>query len=163
VYGLSMNAIRLSDLSVREYQSGRNALRDFHNEPTKVLISPVVLATGHFETCLWAVERTLKHVKAIRSCLFAPTDMKDLLPKGLVLLRGTEESMLTDMRHSLAHLERDILEGKDIPETTNLCLMAEGKGLRLGSLTVPFEHLADWIRELHGCAERLASYKQAGA
>jgi hypothetical protein len=156
-YALSMNTIRLGDLCVDEYQNARAAILDWHSKRTNSGLSYVARASGHFEACIWAIERMLRHVKVLRSALFVPPAIKQLLPKSLLLLRGDQEKMLIDIRDAVTHFEGLLLQG-EIPEGSSLAVVANGGNLEIGDLRVSIKRLADWIRELHGCAERLADY-----
>lgn len=134
---------------------------DFYAEDGFARILHVIRASGHFETCISTTERTLRHIKALRSNVFVGMDIKQLLPKNLLLLRGDQEQMLIDMRDAITHFEKLLLNG-EIPEGSSLSIVANSDTLEIGSLKIPIKRVAEWITEFHACAERLAGYN-AGA
>jgi len=75
-FTLQLNDMRLADMALREYSSGRDAVLEFHAERQGMGITSVLRASGHFEGCIWALERFGKHIKVLRGALFAHTDLK---------------------------------------------------------------------------------------
>ena len=156
-YALWMNTIRLGDLCLREYQSARAALMAWYTEDSQAKIANVLRASGHFEACISATERMLRHVKALRSTFFVEKSLKQLLPKNLLLLRGDQERLLIDMRDAITHFEGLLLKG-EIPEGSSLSVVANADQLEIGDFKIPIKRFADWITELHACARRLSDY-----
>ena len=160
-YALVMNLIRLVDLAIREYESGRVALNTFASTNDSLPVGAILRASGHFEVCICSVKRAINHVKAMRSYEGAPQSLKDLLPRSLTILTGDVERSITCMRDAIQHLERDVLR-RQLPADSSLCLMPsmDGRGLELGEHTILFSDLAAWLQELHTCAEHQYQYRE---
>ena len=101
----------------------------------------------------------MKHIKALRGAPFAPTDLKRLAPRTLRFLRPAAEKQVVGLRHTLAHLEKEALQGKLSQGSTILLLAASG-GLCVGDHLVAWQDLAAWLRDAHKCASDLADYQQ---
>ncbi len=156
-YGLTVNYIRLVDIAIREYESGRSMLSRFAETTRSAGLNLMFAASSHFEICVDAVKRSVNHLKKIRGHPNVPQSMKDLLPRNLTVLTGQVEKQITDMRDAIQHLEKDILKGQ-IVAGQPLCVMPEEDGLALGGHKIHFHDLARWLRELHERAEALAHY-----
>jgi hypothetical protein len=130
-YVLQLNAVRLADSTVAEYELARSAIAAFHGENQEVGIRFINRASGHFESCIWSFERFMKHAKALRSATFVPDDLRDLVPRKSSFLQPAVEKQVTRMRHTLAHLEKDALKGL-LPQGSNIILLALESGLSVG-------------------------------
>jgi hypothetical protein len=111
-FTLQLNAVRLADLALREYNLGRQAALEFHTERRGLVITFILRASGHFETCILTLERFMKHVKALRGANFVHPDLKRMLPREISFLKSTAEKQLVGLRHTLAHLEERAVKGK---------------------------------------------------
>lgn len=157
-YSLTMNYIRLVDTAIREYENGRRSLSDYE-EARDAGLDLMLKVSSHFEVCIDALKRSLNHLEKIKAAKHVPQPMKDLLPRGLEVATGASVNQITSMRNGIQHLERDILKGK-IVKGQSLCLVPEEDGLTLGDQSIHFRDLAKWLRELHGCADALAHYRE---
>src|SRR5436309_1771186 len=153
-YALLMNLMRLMDLAIREYESGRRVLDEFKTRSGSIMLSPIFLASGHFEECASTLKRLINYVKVIRSHPKVPEHLKTLLPGKLTVLRGQVEKQITDMRDAIQHLENRIYKGEITPGDA-ICLEPSQHGLNLGKHKVLYADLAGWLQELHSHAEKL--------
>ena len=60
-YVLQLNAVRLSDTALSEYSYARSTIQAFHLERQGFGVGYITRASGHFENCIWAFERFIKH------------------------------------------------------------------------------------------------------
>jgi hypothetical protein len=121
---------------------------------------PLILSTTHFEGCIWHFERFIKHVRALRACPTAEPELKALAPKSSVFLQGEVEGKLTQLRHTLAHLEKRASSGQ-IPQGASLALLPVKNGLQISDHSLTWDELASWLTEAHECSARLASFRPA--
>ena len=164
---LLTNTVRLLDASIGDYQLGRQAILAFHaRDPSQLAFGYLMRATTHFESCVWHLERFIKHVRALRSLKSAEPELKALVPKGLKCFQQASEHMITNLRHTLAHLEGAALRG-ELPPGATIALAPIEVGLRIAGHTIEWESLAGWLRDAHKCVEDLANFRpspaQAGA
>lgn len=158
-YVLAANAVRLIDASIRDYMLGRDAINRLHAaRPHTFGLSETIEAASHFESCLWHLERFIKHAKAIRACPTAEEELKSLVPKGASFLSGTNEGPITQLRHTIAHLESEALKG-NVPPGTSLALVPQEQGLTVGHHTLPWNDLTSLLAEAHECAKAISGFK----
>jgi len=158
-YVLQANAIRLADAAVRDYLLGGHSIAQHHERAMNQFgLAPILLATTHFESCIWHLERFIKHVRALRACATAEPELKELVPKTMALLQGAAEGKLTQLRHTLAHLERRATSGR-IPKGTSLALLPLAEGLEIAGHNITWDELASWLRDASECASRLANFR----
>jgi hypothetical protein len=158
-YALVMNFVRLVDLAVNEYKSGRLAILEFANGNEALRLGSAIRSSAHFEVCIDALKRAINHLKAIRGNPTVSQNLKDLLPRRIGLISGKVESKVTDMRDAIQHLERDIQKGKII-EGQSLALQPTRDDLQLGSLNLRYVELAEWITEAHTLSGTLIGYHE---
>ena len=154
---LQLNAVRLADMALSEYSAGRDAILHFHTEPRGKKIKFIFRAAGHFESCIWALQRFVKHANVLRRAQFVPADLKQLVPRYLSFLRPSAEEQIKDLRDTLAHFEERTLEGK-LPPGSVTMLLATSDGLSLGDHSLSWDDLTAWLRDMHKCASHLADY-----
>ncbi len=164
---LLTNTVRLLDASIGDYQLGRQAILAFYaRDPNQLALDYLMRATTHFESCVWHLERFIKHVRALRSLKSAEPELRLLVPKSLKCLQKASEHMITSLRHTLAHLEGAALRG-ELPPGATIALAPIEVGLRIAGHTIEWESLAGWLRDAHKCVEDLANFRpspaQAGA
>ena len=158
-YVLSTNSVRLADAAVRDYMLGRAAVNQMHaNRPHTFGISEMLQAATHFESCLWHIERFIKHAKAIRACPSAEPGLKALVPRSATFLKGSTERVVTRIRHMLSHLESEALNG-NIPQGTSILLIPQANGLVVSNLVISWDELIPLLEEIHGCAAAISSFK----
>jgi hypothetical protein len=157
-YALVLNATRLSDLAIREYEQGRSMLVSLVTE-TGAGLDYAVAASGHFETCLSALHRALRHLDALRRFKPAPVELKRLIPVDLVERNRTIAREVSDLRDAILHLDERIIKGK-LSQGEALCLLPTKEGLELGAHQLPFELLAKWLRRLHDCSSCVADFSE---
>jgi hypothetical protein len=156
-YTLQLNAVRLADTALSEYGSGREAILEYHAKRRGIGITFILRASGHFEACVWALERFVKHTKTLRGAPFAPADLRRLVPRNLRFLQSSAEKQIVGLRHTLAHLEQKAFQGK-LPQGSTILLLAVGDGLCVGDHLVTWQDLAAWLQDVHKCASDLADY-----
>ena len=156
---LSINAVRLLDAAIGDYQLGRQAILSFHSrDPSQFALGHIMRATTHFESCIWHLERFIKHARALKSLKNAEPELKALIPKKLKCLENSSEHAITDLRHTLAHLEGAALRG-ELPQGAVIALMPMDIGLHIGDHTIRWDSLAEWLQEAHQCVEQLANFR----
>jgi hypothetical protein len=158
-YALVMNFVRLVDLAVSEYKSGRLAILEFANSNEELRLGSAIRSSAHFEVCIDALKRAINHLKAIRGNPTVPQDLKGLLPRGINLISGEVESKVTQMRHAIQHLEERIQKG-EIIEGQSLALQPTRDDLQLGPLNLRYVELAGWITEAHTLSATLIGYHE---
>jgi hypothetical protein len=156
---LMTNAVRLLDASVRDYELGRAAITAFHaRDPSQMAIGHILRATTHFESCIWHFERFIKHVKALRSLRTAEPELKALIPRDLSFLKHASEHAITELRHTLAHLEGAALRG-ELPQGAKIALLPVENGLQIADHSIQWHLLAEWLTDAHACVASLANFR----
>ncbi|MCG2722285.1 MAG: hypothetical protein L6290_09770 [Thermodesulfovibrionales bacterium] len=160
-YALTMNFIRLVDLTIQEYENGRNILEKFISSKSNSLATPwmIVVASGHFEICISSLKRVINYLKSLRGHPKVPHSLKDMLPRKLKVLTGNVEKRITNIRDAVEHLENRIQKG-DITHGQSLCMIPIEDGLELGRHRLSFTDLAVWLTEAHNCALKLIQYRE---
>ncbi len=156
-YVLQLNAVRLADCAVTEYSLARETIATFHADHGSPGIHHYNRTSAHFENCIWAIERFIKHAKAIRSAQFVPKELSGLISRKSSFLQSKVESRVMRMRHTLAHLEGEALKGK-LPEGSSIALLPLKCGLSVGEHTIAWEQLKQWLTDINASASSLAEY-----
>ena len=153
-YALVMNFVRIVDKLVADYGLARDQMVLWANTPNEV-IGHLLVAVGHFESCVGSCVRAIEFGRKIRSDRNGPR----IIPRGLPVLSDAVFNRINGMRNSTEHLEGAILKGTlaDGP----ICLAVRPKSIELGGEQVNFDELADWITQLHGIADQLAHFREA--
>ena len=160
-YALFMNYIRLTDITLREYEDGRKVLSDFLDSKNNSLSAHLVIAaSGHFEICIITLERVIKYFKKIRGYPNIPQSLKDSLPRNSKVLTGKVEGHVTKMRHAIEHLENQIQKG-EITSGQALCVMPVEDGIELGKHKILFSDLAEWIEETSNYSKIFSHYMES--
>ena len=149
-----MNFVRITDKLVVDYGHARDQMVLWASAPNEV-IGNLLLAVGHFESCVGSCVRAIEFGRRIRADRNGP----GIIPKGLSVLSDAVFNRVNRMRNSIEHLEGDILKGTlgDGP----ICLAVRPKAIELGVDRITFDELAEWITELHGIADQLVHYREA--
>jgi hypothetical protein len=156
-FALQLNAVRLADLALREYNLGREAALEFHTKRQGLGITFIMRASGHFETCILALERFVKHIKALRGASFVHPNLKRILPREISFLKSTAEKQIVGLRHTFTHLEERAVKGK-LPQDATVILLATVDGLYLGDHLINWNDIVMWLQDMHKCASDLADY-----
>ncbi|SFK45055.1 hypothetical protein [Rhodanobacter glycinis] len=160
-HALFVNAVRLHDAAIQEYGLGRQAILGFHScAPDQFGISYIAQATTHFESCIWHFERFIKHARALRSLKSAEIELKAIIPRDLSFLNQSVEHQITQLRHTLAHLEGAALRGQ-LPQGTSVSLMPLEHGLSISNHVILWSDLAQWLCDAHACIKKLAGFKSS--
>jgi hypothetical protein len=160
-HALFVNSIRLHDAAIQEYGLGRQAILEFHScAPGQFGIGYIAQATTHFESCIWHLERFIKHARALRSLKSAEIELKAIISRDLSFLSQSTENQITQLRHTLAHLEGAALRGK-LPQGTSVSFMPLEHGLSISNHVILWSDLAQWLRDAHACIKRLALFKSS--
>lgn len=158
IYGLVSNLIRLVDRAIAEYEHGRKAIYDYwHSVVEEISLVAGVRSVGYFEGSIDALKRAINHITSIRGNKDVPQSLKDLLPKNSILLTGSVEHQIREMRNAIQHLEKKLIEGKISPGEP-FYLSPEEETLSIGSLSIKYGDLADWLKEAHFLALSLKEY-----
>jgi hypothetical protein len=157
-YTLQANSIRLSQAAISEYQLGVLAVKNFHEKRQELsALHWAVVSVNHFESCLWHLERFLKHCRALRGSVSAEPDLKRIIPRTLQIFEQDAESRITRLRHRLAHLEK-AAQNSELPQGSSIMLRPVRSGLILADIQISWLELAAWLREAHSIVERLIEF-----
>ena len=157
-YVLQFNAVRLADCALAEYSAARDVIAKFHSDHSSPGVHYYHRASGHLENCIWAIERFVKHAKALRSAQFVPPDLATLIPRKASFLQSKVESRITRMRHTLAHLEGAALKG-ELPEGSSIALLPLKSGLTVATHVIQWSELTQWLKDINASASLLADYR----
>lgn len=159
-FGLAMNLLRMTDLAIREYTLGREAILNYANDSHKELqLGSAIRSSAHFEICIDALKRNINLIKAIKSNPNVPLSLKDNFPRGTKLLSGDAERKISTMRHAIQHLDERIMRG-EIKEGESFALQPMNKTLELGKFSIQYVELNEWLQEAYILAEKVASYQE---
>lgn len=157
-YALQANAVRLCQAAISEYQQGVAAVRAFHqNRQDLTALHWIIVSVNNFESCLWNLERFIKHARTLRSLVSAESELKRLIPRNLSFFQQDAESRITRLRHRISHLESAVLKG-EIADGGDIMVRPVERGLTLGNMEICWEELEEWLRDVHTIAERLAEF-----
>jgi len=157
-YVLEANLIRLADAAIHDYLLAAQCITQHHQRDQSTFgLAPLVLATTHFESCVWHLERFIKHAKALRSCATAEPELKELVPRNSIFLRGELEGRFTKLRHTLAHLETQS-NLADIALGSCLALLPVKDGLIVANHELSWDDLCSLLVAAHQCACQLAEF-----
>jgi hypothetical protein len=160
---LLANAVRLLDAAIGDYQLGRAEVMKFHSRDlSEFAIGYIMRATTHFESCIWHFERFIKHARALRSLKNAERELRALIPRSLSFFAKDSEHAITQLRHTLAHLEGAALR-EELPQGTKIALLPLEDGLTISSHKILWRQLAEWLSEAHKCVEALANFRSPGS
>jgi len=158
---LWVNSVRLLDAAICEYSLGRAASLAFHaRKPEHFGIGYITQASTHFESCIWHLERFIKHTRALRSLKFAEIELKALIPSNLSFLSQSAESQITQLRHTLAHLEGAALR-RELPQGASIALLPLESGLSISGHAITWGNLVQWLRDAHACIEQVIRFQPA--
>ncbi len=158
-HALFVNFVRLYDAAIGEYELGRQEILAFHGRPPNQFgVGHIAQATTHFESCIWHLERFIKHARALRSLRSAELELKAIIPRDISFLNQSAEKQITRVRHTLAHLEGAALGG-DLPQGNSVALMPLERGLSIAAHTISWSDLTQWLCDAHACIEKLARFK----
>jgi hypothetical protein len=157
-YTLQANCVRLLDAALRDYDFGRHEIAQFHARPPSAFgLTSLIAASSHFESCIWHLERFIKHARALRALKSAETELKQIIPKGLSIFEPSVESRITALRHMVSHLERAAQRG-ELPPGTSIMPMCREHGLTLSQYVIGWDELAQWLRDAHECVSNIAKF-----
>ena len=180
-YTLQLNCVRILDASIRDYNLGSDCIYKYKNRTTDDRLSIIQLcwkwciskynnrttgelgiyhiinATTHFESCIWHLERFIKHARALYASKNAEDDLKSCIPKTLDVFDHSIESRITRLRHTLAHLEKEAQKGS-FPKDTSIALLPNESGLSIGNENITWQELSTWLRNAHSCISSIACF-----
>ena len=155
---LLTNGVRLLDAAIGDYQLGRSEVLKFHaREPSEFAIGHIMRATTHFESCIWHLDRFIKHARALRGQKNAESELKELIPKDLSFFAGSPHAT-TKVRNMISHLDEKLLRG-ELPQGTKIVLAPLKDGLSISSHEISWQQLVGWLTQAHKCAEALANFR----
>jgi hypothetical protein len=170
LFGLVMNFIRLVDVAIGEYESGRRKAEEWWTN-TETEGSAYLATSGYFETCLTSMHRAICHLHALKMHRSTPPHFAPALPLTSSVLTKAGDREIELMRHAIQHLEARILGTGQPPiqEGEPFALFLTGHEwqrdgisekrldrLTLGGRSIRFLDLTRWLAELHQFARSLA-------
>lgn len=156
---LLTNGVRLLDAAIGDYQLGRSELLEFHARDPEFAFGRIMRATTHFESCIWHLDRFIKHADALRRLKNAEPELKALIPKDLSFFAGSANA-ITSVRNTISHLEKEAFHG-ELPQGTKILLVPLEDGLSISSHEISWQQLVDWLTQAHKCAEALANFRHS--
>lgn len=161
-YVLQANSVRLCQATISEYQLAVLAVQHFHEKRQELTaLHWAIVSANHFESCLWHLERFIKHCRALRGSVSAEPDLKRIIPRKLQIFEQDAESRITRLRHRLAHLEK-AAQDNELPQGSSIMLRPVRSGLILGDLQISWIELEAWLREAHCIVEKLIEFMPTG-
>lgn len=154
---LCMNFIRLTDLTIHEYESARTNL-------SKVVESEGVAEQydrlywyfrlcDHLELCVISLKRAINAMCRVSACKEAP-DIDRTSRRFL----DAHESNIRNIRDTVTHIEEDIATGKITTGHSHALRAAQdGDRARIGEYEIKFSDLSSVIRKLHAIASTVLS------
>ncbi|HET7085938.1 MAG TPA: hypothetical protein VFI23_14270 [Rhizomicrobium sp.] len=172
---LTTSYIRLVEGALRSYSSGREHVMYFWKgrDPAELPLSRLHAATVDYETCLTCLHRAILVMKRLRSRIDTPESYKRQVLKKPSFVSELISSRIRNVRDATQHVEALLADGT-IPENTHFLLMADGievnhptepgqtiktiDRLVVGSHTITFAELHNWLMEFGDYAEAISTY-----
>ncbi len=146
---LEASYIRMVDHTIREYRSARTALLEHTRTPNDVM-GPLFVATGHMEAFLISLRRAIRFLERIKRDKYT-----DQMPRRPLVLSSENIRLITDMRNSIEHLDKDIMNKELLPSQRFMLQIRESE-IVTPSTKVSFKKLEVWLSELHAIAISIA-------
>ena len=129
---LLTNGVRLLDAAIGDYQLGRSEVLEFHaRDPSEFAIGYIMRATTHFESCIWHLDRFIKHARALQALPNAESELTALIPEDLSFLAESDNA-ITNLRNTISHLDK-VSDNKELPQGAKIVLAPLKDGLRISS------------------------------
>jgi len=142
----SRNFVRLCDLAIQEYRFARVTLMEYINTPNNVM-SPLFIATGHFEQCIHAMRRAIR---------FARHKNGPRLPRTPVVSSDVA-SRIRNMRDAIEHTDERVRD-KEIQHGDFLIMAVRSDGIELQGEDILYTELHEWLCQLQQLSEFVASH-----
>jgi hypothetical protein len=136
--------VRLTDKSVNEYESARQAVAQWETG-TAGDLAPLFLAIDNFENCITSTHRGVLYAKGLRA-----------LGRGSSALLPTAKQYddLRLMRNRIEHCDERLITGK-IRQGQSSILNPKAHRLELGERRITYRDLASVIAKLHRMVGRI--------
>lgn len=139
-----INMVRLSDQSVREYESARRALIEYGEKGHEGHVSPFYLAIDHFENAVNAVYRATWDASTLHA-----------LGGWAFGLASTEQrKALADVRNAVQHIDEGLRKGRVEPGIP-IYLVPLPDYLQIADYQLAYRDLADCISITHESLEAI--------
>ena len=125
-YALVMNLVRLVDLTVSDYENGRQCIEMYWNTHRGVAMGAAIAASGHFESCITNVHRSILYLRALRTKRSVSPALKRTLPESAEHLDKRVGPVVRDVRNAIHHLDGDITHSR-LGDEHWLCLIPQGE------------------------------------
>ena len=150
--------VRLTDRSILEHELAREELTSFIDYRS---IQSFFRAQGHLETCIESMHRALNFAEALRRIGLKLPDGTALISraKDSEILSSPVRKRIRDLRHAIQHVEERLINS-GAPVGKPIALNPDNNGVSLEGVTITYDELARWLRELHKLAMYLNHYKE---
>jgi hypothetical protein len=147
-----VNFIRIIDSILIDYNNMRDML-DRYVSTINNIMSPLLYAIGHAESCIGNLHRANRLAEAIRRDKNGPQVEK------LEVLPAHATKVLEEFRHEIQHLDEKLADGTWQSHEAQ-CMMLYDDCLEIYGKKILYRDLARWITRLHALSEKLAQYKE---
>jgi len=154
---LANSLVRLTDKTIHEHQLAQKELADFVKRQS---IISFFRAQGHLENCILSLSRAINFADVVKKAGLRLPDGSPLIPRGNI------ELMSTRVRHRIKNLRDAIVHGDErviksaIKAGNPIALNPDNNGLSLEGISVTYEELGRWLRQLHALAVRINQYQE---
>jgi hypothetical protein len=146
---LRINYIRVTDRLIHEYENARLQLNQYLAHQGSLHISPLFLATGHFESAVTNMVRAIDLAQRIRKVQNGPP-----IAKHIEVLHGNVRGRVGDLRNAIEHIFGP--ESNIVPPAW---LVLKDQGCELEGLNITYVEFARWISQLDKIAADVVLYK----
>jgi hypothetical protein len=147
--GLTTSLVRVMDKTIIEYEAARAALTEWIETPNHVM-SPLLRAIDHLETCIDSLDRVAQFVEELRAAVNGPAIDGNKVPSR------NQQKRIHALRGAIAHADRDLAKNRTgEPTGLPMTLMPTNDGVEVASSQVSWDDLAGWIEKYHDLAGEL--------
>ncbi|HEX9003361.1 MAG TPA: hypothetical protein VGB07_25865 [Blastocatellia bacterium] len=156
---LANNFVRLVDRAILEHEL---AHAEFKLYVERRGLERFIRGQGHLETCIQSFHRSLNYVDALRGLGLRLADGTPLIPraKDVEVLSTPVRNRIRDLRHAIEHTDERILKNR-APVGNPIALNPDDSSVCLEGISLTYEELARWLRQLHSLAVRINSYSDS--
>ena len=173
---LLSNYVRHVEAAFRHYRRGRaEALQFIQRDASHLPIYEFMNASTDFEECIDHVYRAMQCMQGIIRSQSVPQPLRDLFSSKPAFVARANMTMVSDLRDSAQHTYDKIRRGKlqaggpfvlamdgreepiSDPSNPNQILKTWDR-LSIGTYSITFDQVVEWLTEMGNCAERITSY-----
>jgi hypothetical protein len=151
---LLINASRLTDLAIREYDLARQAFKNAREQAGR--FGYLVRGVGHLEAAVVSTHRALEFLTRLRNLGLVGHDGSPLVPrpKDAPVLSDSVRNVFRHFRDSIQHLDEKVIAAK-AEEPKPIMLMPYEDRLELEGAELTYRQWVEWLTALHGIVDSL--------